>query len=174
MRIIELSHTITLLLDIAAWFVIHLAVSVLALRLPARLFAEDSFLYRIRGWEDSGRLWQRLLRVKSWKHRIPDGTLILKKGYNKSRLSGTGKSDLLLFVRESRRAELTHWLSMAPAPLFFLWNPAWAGWLMVLYAVLFNAPIIVAQRFNRPRFRLLAERMAGGGPSRQAGAAGDT
>ncbi|MDG0792194.1 hypothetical protein OMP38_15960 [Cohnella ginsengisoli] len=56
-----------------------------------------------------------------------------------------------VFAAETKRAELTHWLSILPAPLFFLWNPVWVGWIMVLYAAAFNLPIIVVQRYNRGR-----------------------
>ncbi|MGO4370304.1 glycosyl-4,4'-diaponeurosporenoate acyltransferase [Paenibacillus sp. MCAF20] len=159
MRIIELPITMTILADFAAWFVIHLALSWCTLKLPRRYFAKDSFLYRIRMWERSGKLWHEVCRIKAWKHVIPDGTILLKNGFNKSSLDGRDKASMLTFIQESRRAELTHWLSIAPAVLFFLWNPAWAGWLMVLYAVLFNAPIIIAQRYNRPRFQRLMDRM---------------
>ncbi|WP_337102155.1 glycosyl-4,4'-diaponeurosporenoate acyltransferase [Paenibacillus sp. YIM B09110] len=158
MRMIELSITMTVLVDFAAWFVIHLAVSWCTLKLPQRFFAVDNFLFRIRNWETSGKLWHDVFRIKAWKHHIPDGTLFLKYGFNKSRLSGRDKASMLTFIRESRRAELTHWLSIAPAVLFFLWNPAWAGWLMVLYAVVFNLPIIIAQRYNRPRFQRMVDR----------------
>lgn len=159
MRIIELSITMTVLVNFAAWTVIHLVVSWCTLKLPQHFFVMDSFIYRIRKWEASGQLWQGIFRIKLWKHFIPDGTILLKNGFNKSRLNGRDKTFMLIFIQESRRAELTHWLSIAPAVLFFLWNPAWAGWLMVLYAVLFNVPIIIAQRYNRPRFQRLVNRM---------------
>jgi len=62
---------------------------------------------------------------------------------------------------ETRRAELTHWLLMVPAPFFFLWNPAWAGWVMIVYALLANCPFIMIQRYNRPRLeRVLRKKSA--------------
>ncbi|WP_214630886.1 glycosyl-4,4'-diaponeurosporenoate acyltransferase [Paenibacillus agaridevorans] len=159
MRVIELPNEISILLNVGAWFIIHLAVSVCTLKLPRRFFERDNSLYRIRKWEASGRIWQQIARVKAWKHWIPDGTIFLKRGFNKSKLNGSDKTSLLIFIQESRRAELAHWLSMAPAVLFFLWNPAWAGWLMVVYALLFNVPIIIAQRYNRPRLQRLIDRI---------------
>lgn len=61
---------------------------------------------------------------------------------------------------ETQRAEWTHWVSMLPAPLFFIWNPVWAGWLMILYALIANLPFIIIQRYNRPRLLKLI-RMSG-------------
>jgi glycosyl-4,4'-diaponeurosporenoate acyltransferase len=34
-------------------------------------------------------------------------------------------------------------------PVFFTWNPPWACWVMVGYAIFANAPCIIAQRYNR-------------------------
>jgi glycosyl-4,4'-diaponeurosporenoate acyltransferase len=39
------------------------------------------------------------------------------------------------------------------SPLFFLWNPLWVGFLMILYALTENLPMIMAQRYNRYRLR---------------------
>ncbi len=47
--------------------------------------------------------------------------------------------------------ELILWLAHLGGWLFFLWNPAWAGWVMVLYATLANGPCIITQRYNRVR-----------------------
>lgn len=140
-----------IIIDILAWTFFHLAISVICLRLPLTWFLEDRFWFRTFSFEQSGKLWQRLFRVKTWKGLILDGTIFLKKGYSKKGLHGTKAGDLMVFAAETKRAELTHLLSILPAPLFFIWNPAWAGWVMILYAIVFNLPIIVVQRYNRGR-----------------------
>ncbi len=53
------------------------------------------------------------------------------------------------FLRETRRAEVAHWLMLLCVPLFFLWNPPWARLVMVAYALAANLPCILAQRYNR-------------------------
>ncbi|MBJ6360044.1 glycosyl-4,4'-diaponeurosporenoate acyltransferase [Paenibacillus sp. MAHUQ-46] len=141
----------TVLIDIVAWAFFHVIISVFCLNLPRAFFLKDSVWFKIFVWEKSGELWQRLFLVKKWKERLIDGTLILKKGYGKKKLHGTSISDLKVFAAETKRAELTHWLSIVPAPLFFIWNPLWAGWVMVLYAWMFNLPFIIVQRYNRGR-----------------------
>ena len=52
---------------------------------------------------------------------------------------------------ETRRAEYGHWLAMAFAPVFALWNPLVGLVLMATYSVVVNAPFIAIQRYNRQR-----------------------
>lgn len=148
----------TIALDFAAWFVFHMAAVLITMNMPDRWFVSDHWLYRTRSWERQGRIWQQVFRVRAWKERLPDGAQLIGRGYAKKRLQATHAAELSRFVQESRRAELTHMLVMAPAPLFFLWNPVWVGWFMICYALLANAPCIIAQRYNRPRFIQLLEK----------------
>lgn len=149
--IVSLPDQWIILIDVLAWTFFHLVISAVCLKLPLTWFLKDRFWFRTFSFEQYGALWQRLFRVKSWKGLILDGTIFLKKGYSKKGLQGTKSRDLIVFAAETKRAELTHWLSILPAPLFFIWNPVWAGWGMILYAVVFNLPIIVVQRYNRGR-----------------------
>lgn len=158
MRIIELPGLWTVLIDFAAWFVIHLGVSFTTLRLPDHLFEQDGFLYRCRPWEQSGEIWQTVFYVRSWKNSLPDGAKIIKQGFAKKHLKSHDAEFLAAFIRESRRAELTHSLIMPFSLLFFLWNPPAVGWFMILFAVVTNAPTIIAQRYNRPRFQRVLKR----------------
>lgn len=153
MPLIELSPLLLVLINIAAWAFFHVAVSLMTLKLPEHWFNKDSSLYQIRSWEKDGRLWQQYFNVKKWKHLVPDGAKLFNKGFQKRELRSKEVGFLQTFVLESRRAELTHWLSMPPALLFFLWNPAWAGWVMIAYAILLNGPIIILQRYNRARLQ---------------------
>jgi glycosyl-4,4'-diaponeurosporenoate acyltransferase len=159
MRIIELSIFWTIILDFAAWFVIHMSAAIFTLKLPDRFFKKDNWLYRCRQWENSGRIWNQLFRVKDWKDKLPDGAAILKQGFAKKQLQEADAEYFEQFVLESRRAELTHYLAIPPAILFFLWNPLWVGFFMIIYALAANAPCILAQRYNRPRFFRAADRL---------------
>ena len=158
MRIIYLPIFYTVLLDIVAWFIIHMGVSLFALKLPDSYFLEDSWLYRARGWENGGKFWDKYFKVKSWKGSLPDGSLILGKGFAKKKLARVDSQYLQQFAMESRRAELTHYLVMLPALLFFLWNSVGIALLMIPYALIANVPCIIAQRYNRPRLLKLAKR----------------
>lgn len=152
MQLIELPVLWNILLDAAAWLVIHLGIVFAAVRLPDACFERDAGLYRTREWEDGGRFYQRVFHIRRWKDRLPDGGRLLKGGFSKKHLGAHGDEYYRAFVRESRRAEFTHWIHLPFALLFFLWNPVYVGMLMILYAVIANLPCILAQRFNRPRF----------------------
>lgn len=153
MRVINVPVFWTILIDIAAWFVIHMGVSLAALHRPDRPFEKDGWLYKTRGWEQGGLFWQKQFAVRRWKAFLPDGGALFKKGFAKKHLQAADPAYLAAFIRESRRAEWTHWIAMPFALLFFLWNPPTVGVFMIVYALAVNLPCIVAQRFNRPRLQ---------------------
>lgn len=156
MPLVDLSTFWIISIDIAAWAVLHLGISHVLFRMPRSRFENDTALTRIRPWEQQGETWQRLFNVKRWKDRLPDGDTLIGKGFPKKRLGGASAEYVQRFISESRRAEWTHWLLIPPAFLFFLWNPPWAGWIMVIYSLAANLPFILIQRYNRPRLvRLL-------------------
>ena len=134
--------------NLLGWPLIHLAMSFVALRLPAHLFAQDSWITAPRSWERNGRLYRDWLRIRSWKSRLPDGAPWLG-GFAKKKLNGRDAYCLERFLTETRRAELAHWCMFGCLPLFFLWNPPWACLVMTAYALASNLPCILAQRYNR-------------------------
>lgn len=137
--------------NVALWLFFHIAISILCLLIPQSFFLKKSDGFKLYAWERSGNIWQSIFRVKKWKNFLIDGAALSRIGYGKKQLHGNKRHDLILFAAETRRAELTHWLSILPAPLFFLWNPFWAGCLMIAYALVFNFPFIIVQRYNRGR-----------------------
>jgi len=157
----------TLLLNAGAWLVIHLGVSFFSNRLPLAWFDPSGWLYRTRGWERGGRLYARVFLIRGWKRMLPDGAAVFRSGFRKRHMTGRSPGYCRTFARETCRAELCHWLVFALVPLFFLWDPWWVAWPMVPYAVVVNAPCIVAQRYNRPRLIALAAR--GAWPSAASG-----
>lgn len=147
-----------LLLISIAWVAIEIGSGYLAHRIPADWFARERWLFRERRWERGGSIYQRLFGVRRWKDRLPEAGALFAGGVGKRSLSGTGAQQLAELVRETRRAELTHWLPLPLSASFFLWNPlAIAAW-MPLFALLVNAPFIIVQRYNRPRLERAASR----------------
>ena len=143
----------TVVLDSAFWAVWGTVIGLVLGRAPARWFSKDNFVTRIRHFERSGRIYQRL-GIRRWKDRVPElGELF--GGQSKRRLplsNGTGRRlQLVAFSSELRRAELVHWLVMAGWFVLPLWNSA--PWLAVMaaYSFLANAPFIAIQRYNRAR-----------------------
>ena len=151
MRILFLSEIPSILLCIALWFVIQAGGAALCSMLPARIFHPQACPFRPFAFEDGGRIYDRLFKVKRWKHLLPDGGAMTKNGYAKRRLSDRSMTNLERFLIESCRGELTHWI-----PIFFFWVfgffvPPFALWIMLIYALAANLPCILVQRYNRPR-----------------------
>lgn len=162
--LIELSPLPLVIVNVLAWLAIHLGVAWGVTQLRAERFRRDGWLFRERGVEAGGALYDRLFRVSRWKRWLPDGAALFKRGFRKKRLVSREPAYLERFARETCRGELAHWLTFAAAPLFFLWNPTGAGLAMLGYGALASLPFVIAQRFNR--FRL--ERMLSARPARPA------
>jgi len=159
MRLIELPRVWTIIIDIMAWFVIHMGVVYMMLRLPAGSFHPSGWLYKERKWEKGGHIYQKVFKIKKWKKFLPDGAGIFKgRGFPKKELKNKNKKYLLTFQTETCRGELTHWFIMLFAPLFFLWNPFFVGWIMIVYAAVENLPLIMTQRYNRHRLDRILKR----------------
>ena len=140
-----------LVINSVAWFFIHIGIALLMVRIPDKWLAYQANIFRPRTWEKNGEIWQESFRIRSWKKFLPDGSLFIPSSYDQTHLQGTTEKNLEKFVLETIRAEMTHWLMIPPAFLFFLWNPPWAAYLMILYALVLNLPLIMTQRYNRPR-----------------------
>ncbi len=136
---------------------IGLALGWWATHWSAERVGHDGPLTRLRAWERGGDGWMRI-GVHRWKDDVPEAGALFG-GEAKRRLRSARDEDLVRFVGETRRAERVHWLHASSGPLFGLAFPAPIAVAMVISAVLFNAPFIVIQRYNRGRLlRILARR----------------
>ena len=150
----------TILIDIAAWFVIHMGVSYFMTHIPLSSFDTGFWLYKQRKWEKDGKIYKRIFGLKNWKKRLPDGAAIFKEGFEKKHLKKLDNVYLDNFIRETCRAELTHWIVLFIGPVFLIWNLWWVGIVMIVYAISANLPCIISQRYNRIRLkRVLFKRM---------------
>lgn len=147
------------IINVVLWLVIHLTIAYIATALPERLINVNSKLYGEMKWEKGGKIYDDLFRIRRWKELLPDGSALFKKGFRKKRMVSMNKEYVEKFILEICRAELTHWIVILFSPLFFIWNPWWAGLIMIVYAFAANMPCILAQRYNRIRFRKILEKM---------------
>ena len=149
-------YAVALALNIIGWAAAHAGTGYAVHRIDRRHFESDTWLTRIRPWEQSGRMY-RFLRVPRWKDRVPEAGALFAGGVSKRNLPGTSAPALRLLLAETRRAEWGHWSCMLCAPLFALWNPLPVAAIMVAYGLAVNLPFIVIQRWNRLRLqRVLA------------------
>ena len=156
--LIELSTTAAIVVSSVAWFLIGLVTGWLLHRQPVHRFAHDNWLTRPRRFEDQGRWYQRRLRIRSWKDRLPEKGDLFRGGFSKRRLVDRSTSHLERFVAETRRAEVVHWSNLAAGPLFLLWCPPLIGSLMVVFGVVAHLPFIIVQRYNRERLQTILAR----------------
>ena len=146
---IELSIRWIVTLNCLGWPMIQMGLAWLFTRIPAEWLnapadvAGEAWLYR------------HVLHVRVWKDRLPDAAGWFTGGFAKRSLASTEPQYLRVFIRETWRGELCHYCAFLFIPLFFLWNPWWARLVIIGYVILANAPCIIAQRYNRIRFRRL-------------------
>ena len=148
-----------IVLDAAAWAAVQVGTGYVAHRLPLRLLDRDRWLWRERRWERGGRFYVDVARIRRWKRFLPEAGAAFRGGFDKRRLQGRAPEDLERFAVETRRAELSHWLALLPAPLFMALNPPLLAPFMAAYALVVNLPCIAAQRYNRIRLRRVASRV---------------
>ena len=166
MPLVRFSSPVVVAINIGAWAVIQSGSGYAVHRLPVRRLMRDGWLFRPWAVERDGQLYVEALRIKRWKDRVPEAGALFPGGISKRHLPDVAAGGLPRFVVETRRAELGHWLAMAPSPLFMIWNPPLGAALMVVYGVCINLPFIAIQRYNRIRVvRVLRSRAAGAEPS---------
>ena len=158
MRLIYLPTFWTIVIDFIVWFIIHIGVVAMMVRIPAKHFDPNHWLYRSRKWEGEGKFIRRFLKLRNGNNIFPTerGSLDVW-AFQKKQLNGSSPEYFEAFFIETCRAELTHWMIILFAPFFFLWNRPGVGLFMIFYALLENIPFIIAQRYNRYRFRRLLE-----------------
>jgi glycosyl-4,4'-diaponeurosporenoate acyltransferase len=155
---IELTPFVNVLVDVAAWGVFHATTGYAVHRLPTSRLEHDTWLIAERGFERSGRLYERF-GIRAWKDRLPEAGALFAGGVSKRRIPGRDTTSLQRFMVETRRAEYGHWAALACGPLFVLWNPPLVAALMIGYGITVNLPFIAIQRYNRARVgRVLARR----------------
>jgi glycosyl-4,4'-diaponeurosporenoate acyltransferase len=149
----HLSSEWMIIIDFMAWLVINLGVAKAISLRSSDSFNADSWLYRERNWEKKPQIYEELFRIKKWKSWLPDGAAVSRKAFRKKHLQRSDSVYLQIFLQETCRAELLHWIIFLFCPVFFIWNPLYVGLIMILYAAATNIPCIIAQRYNRIRLR---------------------
>lgn len=120
---------------------------------PRKWIHEDKFPFKSFKWEKDGQIYNKI-KVKKWKTRLPDASLIigkfLPKFLPKKRIEGAKKEKISVLIKESCIAESTHFFS-AITGLFCA--KIWKFWgaLFAFIWVLWNTLFIIIQRYNRPR-----------------------
>lgn len=156
--LIQLGDGMSILVSSLAWFLIGLVSGWWFHRRPVSSLAQDNWLTRLRPFEANGRWYQRHLRIRRWKDRLPEKGDLFRGGFSKRRLLDRTTEHLERFVIETRRAELVHWTNLATGPAFLIWCRPLIGGCMVLFGVVAHLPFVLVQRYNRGRLLAVLER----------------
>lgn len=139
-----------LLRSIAYFASIGVLSQLIGQNLPRHWFHETSFFYRLRRWEQEGRIYLKL-HIQKWKDHVPDMSRHVRKMTPK-RVGGSITSEQVQrLIQETCVAELIHnLLCIFGAGVLNIWEDA-AGIIVWVLYVLGNLPFILIQRYNRPR-----------------------
>ncbi len=138
-----------IVLNVLGWPIIHYLVSKWSFKQDLKIFDRPIWILKPFKWEQKGQSYIRYFAVKKWKNSLPDGAKLMGHQFSKNSIVSRDRAYLNNFLLETRRGEFAHWLTMAFTPIFFIWNPPWASFVMVAYALIANMPCIIAQRYNR-------------------------
>ncbi len=128
------------------------------LLLPRERFDEKAFPYKAFVWEGKGKIYDTL-HIKKWKRRVPDMSMVTDKIFPKRLSSVISAEKLNRLVKESCVAEFIHYiLSALGLGFYYIWKGKAGAVLTVLY-ILGNLPYIMIQRYNRPHFISLREKL---------------
>lgn len=149
--LLDLSNFWIVVLNVIGIPAIHLGISWFYTRMDRARFDPHSALFRVRPWELKGKIYQRLFRIRSWKHLLPDAAPWFD-GFTKGKLRERDPAYLRAFVAETCRGEAAHYAQIPVILLTLIWNP-WpvAAIVMIFYAFLSNLPCLILQRFTRAR-----------------------
>jgi glycosyl-4,4'-diaponeurosporenoate acyltransferase len=157
--LIHLGDIAAVFVSVLAWLFIGFSTGFVLHRVPVKRFDHDTWLTRPRRFEDEGNFYQRKLKIRKWKDRLPEKGDLFPDGFSKRHLTNRSTEHLERFMAETRRAETVHWLNLSAGPLFLIWCRPLLGAFMIVFGVVAHLPFVMVQRYNRERLgRLLRRR----------------
>ncbi|MFZ4518578.1 MAG: hypothetical protein ACOYOP_09325 [Microthrixaceae bacterium] len=140
-----------ILVSCLAWVLLGLTTGFFVHRLPLSYLSRDRWITRPRAWEDDGRFYEKRLRIRRWKDKLPEKGDLFRGGFSKRVIRDRSDGFLDRFAAETRRAELVHWMNAGSGPLFLIWCPWYLGLVMIGFGWIAHLPFIAIQRYNRAR-----------------------
>ena len=140
-----------LTISLVIFLISTIAISYLSTKLPDKYYSYKHWIFKERNWEKQGRFYQKVFKVKLWKHRVPELADFIKTVFPKKFISEFNSEFLSKYLIESCKAELTHWCIIFSSALFLVYADTSTFIFMFLLASMFNIPFIIIQRYNRPR-----------------------
>lgn len=141
--------------DIVVVVTASIVVGAWAPRWPASWLGHDTFPLTRMPWETPS--FFRRIGVPALSRRLPELGAVFG-GASKSVLPGLAADDLAGYLREVRRAEWVHWLSITMTLVLFAFNPPGLALVFVIGVGLGNLPFILVLRNNRFRLRRILDK----------------
>jgi len=150
-QVVYLPDFYTLVLFFLLWPAFQVGALMICQMIRPVCFSQNAVLFRCRKWENGGKIYQQIFKVRKWKKYLPESGALLIGTYTKRRLLNLTEDDLRRLVTESCRTELSHYLAITPFWVFGFFAPPRIILFMLLYSLIVNLPCIITQRYNRPR-----------------------
>lgn len=127
--------------------------------LPRGIFNENRFPFREFKWEKGGKVYDKL-GIKKWKAKLPEMSRITSLIFPKKLKNNMTSEDFDRLVKESCIAELSHYvLCVCSMGIYYIWRGKIGTFLALVYGVLCNATYVIIQRYNRPHFVAVRDKM---------------
>lgn len=151
--ILQLPDGVIVGLCLGGWIAWSFLMGWIAHKLPLKLLEKDTCLTRPRPWGEDRYRYEQVLRIKSWKDRLPEAGGFFPGGFRKSSVSGGNHAVLSRFLLETRRAEYVHIVIWLFWVVTLLWTPIWAMGVNLAVGTILNLPCLWVQRYNRLRLQ---------------------
>lgn len=142
--------------------IVSIVVFLIGRIFPRKWIKENKFPFKIFKWEKSGLIYEKL-KIKKWKTKLPDASLLLSKIipslYPTKRMKTTEREKANILVKESCIAEGTHKVvSILGIFCIYIWK-SFGGVTIAIVFYLCNVPFVLIQRYNRPRLQKFANKL---------------
>lgn len=138
-------------LNLGVWIFWFYFIGYLVTQLPKKFLEKDYFFTNLLFFEKNPQWYRKYLMIDKWKEKMPELGGFFKDGFQKRSVAQGEINQLKLFIQETRRAEIAHWLMTAGWILTISFNPLWAIIFNIIFAHLVNFPCLIIQRYNRVR-----------------------
>jgi glycosyl-4,4'-diaponeurosporenoate acyltransferase len=154
--LVSMSNGMSIVLSAAVWPAWGFFTGWWYRRKSLTALGEDRWRLRVRRFEAEGSWYDKHLRIRRWKDRLPETGGWF--GVSKRQLLGYSPAELEHFALECRRGELTHWAIFFATPVFAVWNSGLALLLVTFVGLGASLPFIAVLRYNRLRVSRILDR----------------
>jgi glycosyl-4,4'-diaponeurosporenoate acyltransferase len=153
--IFQLPDWIILVLCFVGWLIWSVFIGFIGHLLPLTFLETDTCLTQLQFWEQDRHWYEKVLRIKLWKDRLPEAGGFFQGGFSKNSIRGGNYTVMSRFLAETRRAEYVHIAIWLFCLVTILWTPRWGFLINLVVGTALNLPCLWVQRYNRLRLQRL-------------------